>query len=358
VPSNYEPFTTTESMFRARAGISSERRTDRGPDRLPPRNPAVRTSATCLAGIQAEHGAPAPSSHPHRHHAIVPPVTGTLHYGTSSWSAKGWVGPFYPKGTKPGDFLAYYATQFSAVEADTTYYRVPDVRLVEGWDRKTPEGFRLAAKFPRTVVHGGSDHRPDGERVLVPSVVGDDARRFVETMQLLGEKLGPLLLQFPYFNRSAFQERAPFLTRLDDFLEFLPRGPRYAVEIRNKAWIDDELLGLLRARGVGFVLTEIDYMPHPAVLAADFDLVTTDFVYARLIGDRKATEARTKTFDGIVLDKSHDLDRWAALVRDVLARVPEVYAFANNHYAGHGPSTIRDLVARVEAGSGADPGSA
>ena len=82
-----------------------------------------------------------------------------LRYGTSSWSTKGWVGPFYPPGTKAGDMLSWYATQFDTVEADTTYYRVPGERLVDGWDRKLPEGFKLSAKFPRSIVHAGDERR-------------------------------------------------------------------------------------------------------------------------------------------------------------------------------------------------------
>ena len=58
-----------------------------------------------------------------------------------------------------------------------------------------------------------------------------------ETMQRLGERLGPILLQFPYFNRKAFEGPEEFFERLDRFLEALPKGPRYAVELRNKAWV-------------------------------------------------------------------------------------------------------------------------
>ena len=87
--------------------------------------------------------------------------------GTSSWSAKGWVGPFYPPGTKPGAFLAWYATQFDTVEADTTYYRLPTTRLVDGWDRALPEDFELSAKFPRTIVHTDEKTRPNTKTILI-----------------------------------------------------------------------------------------------------------------------------------------------------------------------------------------------
>ena len=169
----------------------------------------------------------------------------------------------------------------------------------------------------------------------------------------LGPKLGPLVLQFPYFNKSVFAHRDEWLERLDAFLAELPRGDglRYAVEVRNKGWIDDVLLQFLRDREIALVLVELAYLPHPASLAERFDLVTTDFVYARLIGDRKKVDAATDTFDRIVLDKSKELERWAGLLRDLRERVPEIYVFANNHYAGHGPDTIRDLVGRLDEGA-------
>ncbi|NJN14126.1 MAG: DUF72 domain-containing protein [Planctomycetes bacterium] len=269
-------------------------------------------------------------------------------HGTSSWSEKSWVGPFYPDKTPPGEFLAYYATHFPAVEADVTYYRIPGERMVEGWARKTPPGFELCAKFPRSIVHGGEAARPDPECVLVPERVGADVERFTSVMKLLGEKCGPLVLQFPYFNKTVFGGPGEFLERLDPFLAALPAGHRYAVEVRNGAWVRPPLLKILRKHRVALVLVELAYLPHPAKLAKQQELITTDFAYARLIGDRKAVDAKTKTFDRLVLDKSEDLDLWATLLREIREKVPKTYAFANNHYAGHGPATIRDLLALVE----------
>lgn len=274
-------------------------------------------------------------------------MSGRLRAGTSSWSEKGWVGAFYPPGTKPADMLSLYATQFATVEADTTYYRVPSATLVRGWRAKTPDGFTLAAKFPRSIVHAGDGQPPDGAKVLVPEHVGADLDRFLEVMRELGDRAGPLVLQFPYFNRTAFTGLAPFLARLDPFLARLPRDFRYGVEVRNKNWIGLELLDVLRAHGVAFVLVDLVYMPHPADLARDFDLVTADFSYARLIGDRKAVEERTRTFDSIVLDQGERLERWADILASIVPRTTETFAYANNHYAGHGPATIRDLARRV-----------
>jgi uncharacterized protein YecE (DUF72 family) len=246
--------------------------------------------------------------------------------------------------------LAFYATQFPTVEADTTYYRIPPREMVRGWRTRTPEGFVVSAKFPRSVVHGGEGSVPDAKKLLDWSAVGPDVERFLDAMGELGPKQGPLVVQLPYLNRSAFASVEPFLARLDAFLDRLPSGPRYGVEVRNKNWIGEPLLALLRNRNMALVLVDIAYMPHPAVLAERHDLVTADFVYARLIGDRKAVEAKTETFDRIVLDQSESLERWAELLERVGSRVPETFAYANNHYAGFGPDTIRDLVRRLEAG--------
>ena len=273
-----------------------------------------------------------------------------LFLGTSSWSTAGWVGPFYPPGTRSADYLPHYATQFRAVEADVTYYRVPSRSMVQGWRDRTPDGFVLTAKFPRSIVHAGEGPRPDASRLLLPEFVRGDTELFCEAMSELGEKCGPLVLQFPYFNRSAFPEPGGFMDRLDAFLEALPSGHRYAVEIRNKAWLTGEFTGLLRRHQVGLVLVEMSYMPHPADVSRHLDLITSDFLYGRLIGDRKAVEAHTKVFDQVVVDQSESLTRWASLLGALSERVTRTYVFANNHYAGHGPETIRELGRLLGAG--------
>jgi uncharacterized protein YecE (DUF72 family) len=285
-------------------------------------------------------------------------VSGRFHYGTSSWSEKSWSGAFYPAGLQPGEQLGYYASQFAAVEADVTYYRVPDRKLASGWNLKTPDDFVLCAKFPRSIVHGGESATPDPARLLALEKVGDELGRFLDAMSLLGKKCGPLVLQFPYFNQNVFAGAEPFLERLDRFLEALPADFRYGVELRNKHWIRPPLLELLRRRRTALVLVDIAYMPHPADLGALRDLLTTDFTYARLIGDRKDIDERTKTFDRVVVDQSARLSRWAKLLGEALNQLPSVYAFANNHYAGFAPATIRELAAMVEGRSRPPAGGA
>ncbi len=275
-------------------------------------------------------------------------MVGHVRFGTSSFSEKSWVGPFYPPHSQPRDFLSYYATQFDTVEVDATYYAVPDERVVAGWNRKLPEHFQLSAKFPRTIVHCGEQATPDPSKVLVPEHVAGDTALFLERMQPLGTKLGPLVLQFPWFSRRAPLAPGAFVERLAAYLETLPAGLRYGVEVRNRDYVGAPLLDLLREHRVAFVLSEIAGMPHPADVALRHDVWTADFAYGRLIGDRKAVERHTKTFERTVLDKDAELRRWAELIGTARERVPETYVYANNHYAGHGPATIRRLQELVE----------
>ncbi|MBI5431464.1 MAG: DUF72 domain-containing protein [Planctomycetes bacterium] len=265
-----------------------------------------------------------------------------LLYGTSSWSERTWVGAFYPPGTKPGEMLTQYATRFSTVEADNTYYAIPSRKLVAGWEAKTPMGFVMSAKFPRSVVHAGTGEKPDATKLFDAS----ETAKFLDVMSLLGPKCGPLVMQFPYFNQSAFRSLGEFLARLEPYLETLPKTFRYGVEVRNKAWLTPELTDSLRRHRVALVLLDLLYMPHPCDV--ELDLVTTDFSYVRLIGDRKATEtAGGGKFDRIVVDRTERLKLWAEYLSNLGDKLP-IYTYANNHYAGFGPDTARQLERLVE----------
>ena len=264
--------------------------------------------------------------------------------GTSSWSEGSWSGGFYPPGMPRREWLRHYATRLPTVEADVTWYRVPSRSMVRGWAERTPPGFLIAAKFPRSVVHGGRDARPDPGRILRRDVVGKDAEAFLEAMDELGFRAGPLVLQFPWFGKEVFPDPGPFLELLDGFLDWLPARFRYAVEIRNPAWLRPDLSALLRTHAAALVLVEKRGLPHPADLWDRLDLFPADFVHARLIGDRARMDALTDVFDRRVLPRGESLERWAALLRELPARVSRAFVYANNHYEGYAPATVAALL--------------
>jgi len=253
-----------------------------------------------------------------------------IRLGTSAFTAAGWEGAFYPEGLKPADFLSHYATQFDTVEIDSTYYRTPSATTVRGWEAKTPPGFLFAAKVPQTITH---------EHVLVDC--DEEFQGFVERMQLLGEKLGILLLQFPYFNKIAFASVDPFLARLGPFLKRLPDGVRFALEVRNKNWLGQKLYDLLGEHRVALALIDHPWMPRPSQLFVPADPITTDFSYIRWLGDRKGIEEITKSWDKTVVDRTSELTEWANVCWKITGRGVPIFVYANNHYAGNGPATIR-----------------
>jgi uncharacterized protein YecE (DUF72 family) len=290
------------------------------------------------------------SATPSTHDPASPPWASPIRFGTSSFSSKDWVGPFYTPGTPPGAFLSEYAKHFDTVEIDATYYAIPRSSVVEGWAEKTPETFLISAKFPREIVHGGKDARPDPRFVLDPDATYEARDRFLRTMARLGPRLGPLVLQFPYFNRTAFPSAGPFLERLDIFLRDLPRDGdrgrmRFAVEVRNKAWVGRPLRDVLAKRDVSLVLVDQAWMPHGDEVAKKMDPVTADPVYIRLLGDRKEIERLTKTWDKEVVDHGERLGRWADVLVRFMTQGVRVLVYVNNHYAGHGPATVRRLMA-------------
>src|SRR2546430_6624315 len=79
------------------------------------------------------------------------PTPERLRIGCSGWSYQDWVGPFYPRDAKPGDYLKLYSTTFNAVEIDSTYYRTPSPLMVANWRKVTPEAFLFTAKFPKKI---------------------------------------------------------------------------------------------------------------------------------------------------------------------------------------------------------------
>lgn len=251
--------------------------------------------------------------------------------GTAAFAKAGEAGDPYAKAAKPAEYISHYANHFPTVELDTTFYATPTAKTVRGWYEKTPEDFVFAAKVPKVITH---------DKVLLECE--EELTGFVKTMDLLEQKLGPMLLQFGYFNKNAFKCGADFLARLKPFLKKLPKDHKFAVEVRNSDWLDERFVEALAENGTALALTDQSWMPRPWELPeSKLDLLTADFAYVRWLGDRKGIEAITKTWDKTVVDRREDLLEWVKIVRGLAKRNLKVYAYANNHYAGNGPGTVK-----------------
>ena len=178
--------------------------------------------------------------------------------GTSGFSYKEWVGPFYPEKTPASAMLRYYAERFPTVEINNTFYRMPDTALLERWAQDVPAGFAFTLKAPQRITH-----------IKRLKDTASDVAEFTRRAATLGDRLGMLLFQLPPSLRKD-------LPRLRDFLAALPPERRVAVEFRHASWHDDEVYETLRARGAALcVMEDDDEEASPFV-------VTSEDAYLRL----------------------------------------------------------------------------
>jgi uncharacterized protein YecE (DUF72 family) len=237
---------------------------------------------------------------------------GDVRIGTQGWNYDAWVGPFYPPETRPADFLTVYARAFTTVEVDSTFYAIPAAKTVRGWADRTPPDFSFALKLPQEITH---------ENRLRDSA--DLAALFFDRARELGPKLGPVLMQLP---------------ALANFLPLIPRDVRVAVEFRQRGWIHDGIIALLAEHNVGVALVDARWIPRKVMMALA-DRPTSDFAYIRWMGPNRDLV----DYSRIQVDRSRELEAWAAIIVALAKRVRTVYGFVNNHYAGHSPASAREL---------------
>jgi uncharacterized protein YecE (DUF72 family) len=258
-------------------------------------------------------------------------VTARLWFGVSSWNFKDWIGPFYPPGTNSQEMLATYARVFPTVEVDSSFYGIPRQTTIERWRERVGSGFRFSLKTPSAVTH---------ERRFIGA--GKLFSIFLERVKLLGDKLGPVLIQCP----PDFAPTAENRMALFEFLETeLPAGVRVALELRDTRWYDEVLFAQAKRIGCTLALTEGSHadVAHAARIAGELASgAPADFAYVRWLG--------TETFeyyDRVQADRSASLDAWERLLRPLQDRLIDIFAYASNDYQGYAPATARAMLARL-----------
>ena len=134
-----------------------------------------------------------------------------VYIGTSGWSYKSWEKEFYPSGIPSSRHFKYYSTQFSTVEINATFYRLPSLKTIKAWRDKAPLGFVYAVKGSRFITH---------IKRLVN--LGGGLNRFFKRIQPFQERVGVILWQLP----PSLHKDVP---RLKKFLKRLPSSFRHAV---------------------------------------------------------------------------------------------------------------------------------
>lgn len=245
-------------------------------------------------------------------------MTAELTVGCSSWTAEAWWERVYPRTLSDGERLGYYAQRYPAVEVDSTFYSMPREFLSARWARSTPSDFGFTVKMTRELL------KPRD----APDIELD--RAFGQGIAPLGKKLWAVLLQFPPSFRPDREEGF-----LRERLDTLPRGPRYAVELRDRRWYEGEAWRSLRRsltdRRIALVWSYLTYVDVPPE-------VTTDFLYVRFIGDH--TTVPTALHGEVRIERGEVLRDWAERIRRRMDDVGHVFAFFNNHFAGFAPASV------------------
>ena len=243
--------------------------------------------------------------------------------GTSGYSFKDWVGPFYPPGTKSGDFLRHYAGHFGVVEVNSTYYGIPQPRVLEQMEKKTPPGFRFVVKLNQAMTHESS---------LAPGTVRDFLAA-IEPLRLAGKYDG-LLAQFPWsFRRTDANRR-----HLESLRGAFPDGPLFA-EFRHSSWIEPGLGEWLRGVGLGYCAVDEPALPG---LVPPVSMLTAEDGYVRFHG-RNAANWWGRG-DGDRYDWSYrkeELREWVEKIADLASKARRTYLFFNNCHAGQAAKSAR-----------------
>jgi uncharacterized protein YecE (DUF72 family) len=229
-----------------------------------------------------------------------------FHLGTSGYAYDEWVGVFYPTDLKKKDQLRYFASRFGSVEINYTFRRYPSERTLDAWVEQTPTGFLFTLKANQQITHW---------RRLADA--GEPVTRFMDLARRLGDRLGVILFQCPPnlpFDREVVSE----------FLDLLPGGVRYAMELRHPSWEDGR--DLLRERGVAWCTAESDDQ------AATVDS-WEPFGYLRLRRERYS--------DG-------ELAAWGARIRGALSGGHDVFCYFKHEDKTAGPRLAERMAEILE----------
>jgi uncharacterized protein YecE (DUF72 family) len=241
-------------------------------------------------------------------------MKGQIRIGTSGWHYKHWLGTFYPEGTKPAGQLPYYLKFFNTVELNNSFYHLPPKNTFANWKAAVPDDFLFVVKASRFITH--MKKLKDPAESLV---------NFMENVQGLDEKLGPILFQLPPGWKINTE-------RLQEFLEKLPAGFRYVFEFRNETWYDEAIYSLLQQHNCAFCIYEL--AGHMSPLK-----VTADFVYLRLHGPGE------NKYQGSYSNET--LNEWASQCKEWAQEGKDVFVYFDNDEKGYAAFNAQKMLEMV-----------
>jgi uncharacterized protein YecE (DUF72 family) len=284
-----------------------------------------------------------------------------LRIGTCSWKFDSWKGLYYDPGKiyRPDDYLPDYARHLNSVEIDQWFWslfpggvKLPDEGVVKTYAASVPDDFIFTVKAPNSLTLTHFYSKPSGGH-------GDFAGKpnphfldnqlldqFLERLAPLGKKLGPIMFQFEYLNKTKMPSKEVFFERLGEFVVRAPKGFQYALETRNPNYLSSVFFQFLKDCHLGFVYLEGYYMPHIGEVFTKYRPLSTNFSVIRLHGgDRLEIETETgSVWNKLSSPKPEGIEAAVRVVKHNIERKIRTFINVNNHFEGSAPLTIERFV--------------
>ncbi len=221
--------------------------------------------------------------------------------GTSGWNYDHWQGPFYPEDLANSKWLDFYSKTFSTVEVNNSFYQLPAEKTFKSWRENTPAGFTFAVKASRYITHMKKLKDP-----------GEALTKFFKRVEILGDKMGPVLFQLPPRWKANPE-------RLRAFIKLLSRDHRYTFEFRDNSWWHSEIFQILSDANAAFCIYELAGVISPRE-------ITADFIYIRLHGpgDKYQGQYDNRTLAG-----------WTGAFANWIKKVNTIYCYFDNDQNGY-----------------------
>jgi uncharacterized protein YecE (DUF72 family) len=263
-------------------------------------------------------------------------------FGTAGWSYKDWYGTVYPMSV-PKDFnhLQFLSEHMDFVEVNTSFYRIPSLKLTNGWVKKTEsiENFQFWMKIHQNFTH---------QRQVAKQQVNDFKRALEPLAQ--ASKLTGLLAQFPYSFKLNTGDLNYVLALAEKFQEY-----PLAIEFRHESWNRKELFEVFKEKNLIWV--NIDQPMVSLSLPITAEVTHPEISYFRLHGRNErswfSNEGRDARYD---YDYSMlELNQIAKKIKELIALAKKVFISGNNHYKGSAFKNLLELKKILENPTSSDP---
>jgi len=280
---------------------------------------------------------------------------GEIKLGTCSWKYNSWRGLVYPE-KKQINYLEEYSKQFNTVEIDQWFWSLfpndkvllPDNNLVAEYNKSVEEDFRFTIKLPNAISLTHHYQKSKTEPLLSNKyfLSAELFNRTVEILSVFENKLGCLMLQFEYLNKSKMPDQNTFMTRLKRFADEIDtKNFSVAIEIRNPNYLNEKYFDAINEIGFYHVFLEGYYMPSTLLTYEKFQKYVKGICVFRLHGpDRKEIETiSNEQWDKIYINRDDNIKKLTELFSEIRKRDMDLYVNVNNHFEGSAPLTIKKI---------------